>query len=390
MPSTSTARVPHRSLRSHTSYQPSGHADAILSASHYVRADSASTTAIMQHEHERHLDRADSLATPVKAADDTPVASFKASCVRKTRRTTPGVNVGICTLTPTTFRFTADYLVANPSEAVLNLPLQHITHIHRASYRRILPNAILVRCRNFPEYLFAFASRRDQLTAMHRLELSVHDATTTAIVVPSLHPPHHPSSKRPNSVDSQLSEDRQHSDDRRLSSDDHSSADLNSRALSSNPDLSVPEPMSLPVSSSRTRQCAAIPSAAKIQPNARLGTLPQAMPRSHSHPGDSTSSLTLARGASADHQQSKYPTTRESSYSSWDTPSDSSIDKSPSYLINLKSLKLRDNVANRRGLIILAYFVSLTVILIILMGVFVHLNHLSNRITSLTRTISTH
>lgn len=309
--------------------------------------------------------------TTRQSTDDTPITTFKASCVRKTRRATPGVNVGICTLTTTAFRFTADFLVANPSEAILTLPLQHITLVRRASFRRILPNAILVRCRNFPEYLFAFESARDQMRALHCLELSVHDATTSTIVVPSLHPPKHPSSSRPDSLDSQLSEEHH------LSSEDHSSCEPNSHtALNGKTHLLDIEPISLPAASRAYNP--------HSDPNASL----RSIPRSHSHPGDSTTSLTALKHSAEHDDDAQTDSVPDPSCASSEAHSVSTADHPPErYLFETSTLKLQDNAANRKALV-LAYIAALTVVVLILLAVFIHLNRLSTRIMTLTSIIS--
>lgn len=63
-----------------------------------------------------------------------------------------------------------------PEDAQLSLPLVSITLVRTSSYRHILPYALHVRCRGAPDYLFAFACSRDQLTFRHHLELAIHDA----------------------------------------------------------------------------------------------------------------------------------------------------------------------------------------------------------------------
>lgn len=127
-----------------------------------------STTAPTSHNH---------------ALGDRTIVSSKASCMRKRHHHQRGVNVGILHLTSTTLYFTAHYIQVAPNDAHVTLPLLSITMVRQISYRRVLPFALHVRCRGSPDYLFAFACARDQLTFRHHLELAIHDANQFASII---------------------------------------------------------------------------------------------------------------------------------------------------------------------------------------------------------------
>lgn len=117
------------------------------------------------------------------AMGDRTIVSSKASCMRKRHHHQRGVNVGILHLTPTTLYFTAHYIQVAPNDAHVTLPLLSITMVRQVSYRRVLPFALHIRCRGSPDYLFAFACARDQLTFRHHLELAIHDANQFASII---------------------------------------------------------------------------------------------------------------------------------------------------------------------------------------------------------------
>ncbi|KAI0562690.1 hypothetical protein FGB62_55g034 [Gracilaria domingensis] len=90
---------------------------------------------------------------PPSPSVDPPIATFRASCMRKTRRP-QGLNVGRLYVTETQLVFSAKYLNVAPQDANVTIELSEVHHVRRAGcFKRVLPHSVLVKCRPGPDYL---------------------------------------------------------------------------------------------------------------------------------------------------------------------------------------------------------------------------------------------
>lgn len=100
---------------------------------------------------------------------EAPIASFRASCMRKTRRP-QALNVGKLHVTSSKMIFEAEYLNFDPHDAEVTIDLSAVLVVRRACYKRVLPNGVLLKCKSGPDYLMGMPGREQQdklVTVLH-------------------------------------------------------------------------------------------------------------------------------------------------------------------------------------------------------------------------------
>lgn len=309
------------------------------------------------------------------------LATSKVTCLRKKHRSPRGVNVGELRLTDVALHFKADYMEIAPRDARITLTLVDITMTRMSSYRRMFPYAIHVRSRGQPDYLFAFACARDELTFQQHLQLAIHDAnaalSSTAII-----------NRQNNDYPFPAALDDYHrtSEDSLFSSEDRDRGDDNDSDHASSHNG---QPRSLPAA-----KVVNLASLSRSYPdrdrNACATNASSTLTRSKSHPGLSSSSLLEISESQKQHSSHQLDDS-EVSGSELTEPADSNFENSVSpnkdntktkkpICIDLNSPSIRNHVANRRSIDAIIFLTSLVVLLFVLMVLFISFNQLRLRV----------